>query len=319
VCRLIVFVALMGGAAIARPVRAAAPPDFRDVVIFGDSLSDSGNLYEDDWLGLVGLFGGVDWDDYPTGRFSNGPVWSEYFGAALDRDTTALWSDGGDNYAYAGATTDDGGVFLWVATQRNLGNQVEKYLESRTPGADDLFVLWGGANDIFDNLTINITDPVSNLDHWINDLADAGARSFLIPNLPPLGAIPRYRTTSDAAAYNAITVAFNTALDAQLDVIRTQHPDVTIYELDVYGLFLDMLADPQDYGFTNITTPGLTLGVNHPMTGYLFYDDIHPTTAGHYLLAQYAAAAVPEPAAVVALLLVWTALPVRPRRCRRLL
>ena len=49
-------------------VRADAP--FSEIVVFGDSLSDTGNLN----LASGGVFAGPP---YFSGRFSNGPVWVE--------------------------------------------------------------------------------------------------------------------------------------------------------------------------------------------------------------------------------------------------
>jgi phospholipase/lecithinase/hemolysin len=54
----------------------------------------------------------------------------------------------------------------------------------------------------------------------------------------------------------------------------------------VYALLEEMLADPSAFGFVNIDTPAQGLSVD-PNT-YLFWDGVHPTTEGHYWVANLA-------------------------------
>src|SRR5919108_3147959 len=69
---------------------------YTTVVMFGDSLSDNGNL-----LALTG--GAVPASPYFAGRFSNGPVWVERLASALDVPLV--------NFAVGGALTGNGNLF----------------------------------------------------------------------------------------------------------------------------------------------------------------------------------------------------------------
>jgi phospholipase/lecithinase/hemolysin len=77
----------------AQLVAGAASVPFSRIVVFGDSLSDTGNFYH-----LTG--GQLPPTPYANGRFSNGPLWVEYL--ADDLGMQVLLEN---NYAVAGATT----------------------------------------------------------------------------------------------------------------------------------------------------------------------------------------------------------------------
>jgi phospholipase/lecithinase/hemolysin len=74
---------------------------------------------------------------------------------------------------------------------------------------------------------------------------------------------------------------------------------VSITNLDIYGLYQTILADPAAFGYTNVTTPANLNPLANP-DQYLFWDiPSHPTTTGHALIGQAAfsalqASAVPE-------------------------
>ena len=91
---------------------------------------------------------------------------------------------------------------------------------------------------------------------------------------------------------------------------------MNIHTLDVYGMFNQILAHPSDYGFDNITDPAMSTPGANP-DRYLFWDTIHPTAAGHEVLAEAAAQSlgVPEPS-TWALLVVGTVVWLAVRRRR---
>ncbi|MGV2388734.1 MAG UNVERIFIED_CONTAM: hypothetical protein LVR29_11955 [Microcystis novacekii LVE1205-3] len=62
--------------------------------------------------------------------------------------------------------------------------------------SDALYIVFGGANDYLGNQPINVSDSVDNIGDYIIDLTNAGARNFLIPNLPDFRAITRHLINS---------------------------------------------------------------------------------------------------------------------------
>ena len=122
-------------------------------------------------------------------------------------------------------------------------------------------------------------------------LQGEGATSILVPNLPDLGKTLEFYGDASASAY---TNDFNGLLAATLPT------GATLFNTD--AVFNSILGNPGNYGFSNTTVPCITAGANPACTGYLFFDDIHPTTAVATILAQdFAAAVTPEPSSLLLL------------------
>lgn len=262
---------------------------FTTIYSFGDSLMDTGNLY----AATGNLF--PPNAIYPSnGRFSNGPVWTEYLAPQLGTPLQTL--------AFGGARTDNTNQLPGLPGLTQQINQIT----IGDPNA--LYILWAGANDY---LNAGRTDPVptvTNLSNAVLTLANVGARNIAVGNLPNLGQLPG--TSSDpvrVAGLNQLTQAHNSLLAQSLSVIQQSQPTLGLYSLDFNTLFSDAIANPAQFGFTNVTESCLLTRCPTPNT-YLFWDEIHPTTAGHAQLAEFAftslqAQAIPEPATTIGLLL----------------
>jgi phospholipase/lecithinase/hemolysin len=291
----------------------SARADFDRLYVFGDSLSDVGNI-QTVTSGVGGIVPPTPGPYYFDGRFSNGPNFVETLAQGLGLGPVRPSVLGGDDYAYGGAlvtgTPPPVGLIL-----KDVDDQVTQYLAGHPVGSPTaLYLVYAGSNDL-------VTDPASgpaaaaSLAASIGRLYDAGARSILAPNLPPLGLVPRNNgDPARAAAANGASAQFNAALDAALDGLEARHPDLTLYRVDVAGLFADIAANPAAFGLTNVAdaaAPGLEPGArSHDTTRiapgadqYLFWDDLHPTRAGHALLGRAALAAVPEPWALAPVVL----------------
>ena len=274
--------------------------DITGIVSFGDSLSDVGNFYA--------ATGGAapPAPPYDPGRFSNGPIWVEHLAQDLGVADPTASSSGGTDYAYGGAMTGTGytsATFLGAtASVPNIGTQITSYLSTNTPNANQLFTIWGGANDFLNGGQTNPMIPVSNIGTEITALANAGGRQFMVANLPLLGEVPyalKYLTPAQQLGLNELTIGFNSLLQAEVTQLQ-QSLGVQIHLLDIATLLQNVIANPSQYGFTNVTSDALDDGV-YSGQGYLFWDPIHPTTAGHEIIGNVAASAVPEPSSLLLL------------------
>ena len=119
----------------------------------------------------------------------------------------------------------------------------------------------------------------------------AGAVNVIVPNVPPLGSIPNYSDQpAKAAELNAASSSYRDQLNTNLDALQSRLAAAGVpfrfYRLDVYSLFLQLVGSPATYGFTNVTQSAQ--GQSVPVNNYLFWDAIHPTTAGHRQIAATA-------------------------------
>lgn len=279
---------------VMNPVFAAT---FDRMVVVGDSLSDPGNIFA-----ITGAIPGVDArppsPPYFAGRFSNGPIWTEYLA-----DRLGLADHQVANLALGGAFTDGHVALndvpepvaeaLRAAGVGGIEQQADIYLANGRPvPAGGLYVVWGGANDYLRGVAGTTPDgtptPVANLVDTIEDFADAGAERFLVPNLPDLGATP---AGGGDPALSAVTAAHNAALGVALAELAGRR-DLAIFELDVAAYF----AAAESFGFANVTVPCIDPAVS--CDDALFFDGLHPTTAAHAELARLAATTVPVPGAL---------------------
>jgi phospholipase/lecithinase/hemolysin len=298
---------------------------YTSIVIIGDSLSDTGNvanLTTAKYTTAGRIPGPVA--DYTDGRFTDGadtfPYARAYFGVWIEQLAATFPAhpiikdslDGGTNYAYGYALTGSGTAELDLSSSpaisviiNNMGQQVSDYLATNPAITNKtLFVVWGGANDILQaTSTTTVTDIANAATREIADiqaLIAAGATDFLVPNLPPLGAIPQLNGmgATTVAQANQGAQVFNQALAAGLAALPAANPTKTLhlFPLDIYTLFTATIGPPISGGFSNVTASIQENLIVNADT-YLFWDGLHPTTAGHHLIALAAAALLGTPVA----------------------
>ena len=281
---------------------ALPTPANAEIFFFGDSLTDSGNVFSQT---------GIPPAPYFNGRFSNGPTWAELYSERLGTSAVASLN-GGTNYAFGSARTGPS-EFPFI----NLVDQVSQYVDNGAPGdASDLFVVWAGSNDVFDaatsgDPTAGIESSLSNIANSISTLHANGAREFLVFNSPPLGQTPQAQASGTLAVFglDVLSTNFNQGLSSQIADLESGL-GIDIQEIDINSFFGDVQANPSSFGLSNVSsavTPfdtATTLSTGFPTDDpdtFLFWDGIHPTAVGHELIADHVfslTVSVPEPSGV---------------------
>ena len=302
----------------------AWPQNFSDVVVFGDSLSDSGNFGS-----LQPLPPGSSFTTNPD------PVWSEIvaeiFGASGENSLV-----GGPNYAFAGAcmNPDTPCDFDAVPT---VTEQIEQYFLKSDGRADPnaLYVIWGGVNDVADSLGYFLKNDPNNLPMaqrltpqeatlaaasvnvaQIRRLQGAGARHVVVYNLPDISKSP-YAVNLGQVAQGALTqlgTAYNERLYAGI-----RESEEGIVPINMFAFFNEIVENHETYGFTDATGTAcgepdagraISLGCGPEGSGspvtyesganrqYLFADRNHPSGATHEMIASVVTSTLAAPVQV---------------------
>lgn len=282
-----------------------------NVVVFGDSLSDTGNLFYSSDEGLPPAKAGYD-----SGRFTNGKVWIEYLAELMELNEPKPHYDtsiAGTNYAYGGAgsgntpsttwTTILGGSSLTIPA-RGLLLQTEDFLSDNSIdcASKTMFAIWIGAVDLLMLGETNFMNIVNNIEASIRSLIKGGATKFIVMNLPQLAGAPAYVDAGSSLFLSQeiptdlgddIT-GFNKALADMLKIIDMSN-GVTITHVDTGPLISEVAGDPKRFGLDgDVSTPTLNEVAFH--TGQdeyiqneqnaFWYDGVHPSTTFHELLAN---------------------------------
>ncbi|MEY2550763.1 MAG: trimeric autotransporter adhesin [Verrucomicrobiota bacterium] len=308
------FITLAGLSVAAGSLFGQTAPAFSKIVLFGDSLSDTGNVRDrtDSKSGGTVKYPSGTFN-YSDGRWTNSSdtdpgsatyvgVWHEQLARTFLNIPAATFSlGGGSNYAFGGATTNNGTHQETVVspplfgdvtiTIDDMGRQMDDYLASHAIDPSALYVVWGGGNDLFnDDSATNVTATAARATALMTRLANAGAKYIMVPNVPPLGLIPQY--AADSAKQRSLSRAavdyrqeLSADLTAALASLTAQGKSITLYPLDVWTNTVRVMTYPSRYGFTNLGTAAQGQSSVNP-DQYLFWDQKHPTTAGHYWTAK---------------------------------
>lgn len=269
---------------------AASAQTYGRLVVFGDSLSDNGNLFA--------VTGGLaPAAPFVNGRFSTGPVFVELLGFNLGRYATGAPVSGNINYAFGGSRTD-----AIASPGPGMRTQLAAYTAAGGRfGSSDLVSILGGANNIFQALPAagasanppQALQPIAlaaaaDINFLTNSVARAGAGTILVTNLPKLSLTPQFRNTAAAPLADFGVTTFNGALYTALEATAAANPNSNIIYMDLFKIGDVIAGNPARFGITNVTDQCALATPRCADPGYFYVDGVHPTARGHQLIANLA-------------------------------
>lgn len=271
--------ALVSAALVATPTVVAAVP-YSNLVVFGDSLVDAGNVSI--------ITGGAvpnPAQGYFMGRFTNGPDFTDFLNQQIEGSFTTASLAGGDNYAFGGARIVDNSTFAAGGDAiPDLDFQVAAYLAATGGSADaealhtinmagnDIFAIGRGETGPFtqeEYIAFAASRIVANVDA----LDDAGARKILVMGVPNLGATG--------------SVELETAILAGLAAAELE---AEIFNFSYFDFFTTLQTNPSALGLPVQDTTVNCIDVREVVdgeidcTGIFSFDGVHFTAPIHEAL-----------------------------------
>jgi phospholipase/lecithinase/hemolysin len=265
---------------------SASAENYSNMYVFGDSLSDTGNLQA------------VTQDPAIPGRFTNGPVAAEVIANALGLTLTNSYHllggalPFGNNYAIAGAKSvdEDGDE---STPDINLPTQVNAFLQIHggNAPADALYVILIGGNDIRAARGIRAAGLLANTQEerraarqaaneslqaavdsekaQIMKLITSGAKHIMVVNAPDIGAIPETDLVASQLMVSAenkseqkkvarlpaitskLSAKYNQKLARKIGQIERQS-GINIVAYDLLGFLTEQIDAAEDFGYSNV-------------------------------------------------------------------
>ncbi|KAL3518002.1 hypothetical protein ACH5RR_020591 [Cinchona calisaya] len=264
----------------------------------------------------------------PTGRFSNGKLVPDFLASIFGLKETIppfLQPNISDNefisgvsFASAGSGFDE--LTTAVSGVISMSRQIE-YLKEYTEQlirivgekeaqrilAAALVVISAGTNDFIFNFydipTRRLQFSVSEyqdflqnkLQDFVKELHHLGCRKIVVTGLPPIGCLPIQLTAKLSILRRCVdkenldSQSYNEKLEKLLPKLQETLPGTKILYVDTYSHLMDMIKNPQKYGFgettrgccgTGILEAGPLCNEGTPVCAnpsqYIFWDSIHP-------------------------------------------
>lgn len=292
--------------------------EYSQVIIFGDSLSDTGRI-----KATVGEVAPAFAEKLqPSFTTNPDPVWASVLAASYGKTAKPFTKaePTGTNFAVGGARSGEEVNWNGVITVPSTAAQIQEHLTATNGKADPnaLYAVWIGSNDLIaasqaktiEEAQTAIANSVSRTAQDIATLNQAGASVILVPNVPDLSLTPRaiyaeknLQVGIQSKAKLAATL-YNQGLYTALNGMNAN-----VVPANTFALLQEAVANKEAFGFKNTSgvacqMPPRTTGADDPASTslgctsahliepnagetYAFADDIHPSGKTHRILAQY--------------------------------
>lgn len=257
--------------------------------VFGDSLLDTGNNNN---LSTLVKASSPPYGDYPAGgsggRFSNGPVTTDFFAAQLNLPCPPPYMTMGDDIE-RGVNFASGGSGILDATGEvegehiSLGDQIKNFQDAKNKLIERvgtnmassiisraIFLVTTGSNDYFNHYSIP-SDPayalyfpadfedllISTYTSHLVSLYNLGARKITLSSMPAIGCTPFARQlygTEDGGCVSFLqesAQSYNKRLFTVVQQLQAQLPGSRFMYNNIYDSSMEIYQNPTRYGIVN--------------------------------------------------------------------
>lgn len=311
------------------------------IFVFGDSTVDAGNnnFIRTPMKSNFPPYGRDFINHIPTGRFTNGRLVSDFIASyAGVKDIVPAYLDPtlriedlmtGVSFASAGSGFDP--LTATLSSAISLEQQLEYFKEYKSKMEmfignertlniikNAAFMLSAGTNDFIVNY-FGLGEPVTqvmypnvtsyhmhlfqNIEQFIKELMNEGARKIAMVGLPPIGCLPEVITLNKDAAINgrkcvepmsSVATEYNRILENKLKAMQTS--ETKLYYADIYKPILDLIQFGKiKLGFEEVNEGccgsgyieaavlcNMNSAVCDDASKYVFWDSVHPTERAYY-------------------------------------
>lgn len=250
--------------------------------VFGDSYVDTGNWpksMSSSWQEPYGY----TYPGYPSGRFSDGLVLTDFIAAFLgirspqayaNRKGSSQKDNYGVNFAYGGT-----GVYNTFVNQPNMTTQInyfqqlvqeEEQVYNKDNMSSSIALVSVAGNDYATFLTKNNNNVeemgdftksiLSQLELNLRRIHGLGVKKIGITSMEPIGCLPKmtiassYENCSEEA--NSLSIFHNQMLHQVIDKLNNQTATPSFFIIDLYSAFITALNIQQNHpGNSNFENP----------------------------------------------------------------
>ncbi|CAF0907411.1 unnamed protein product [Adineta steineri] len=274
---------------------------YKKVVTFGDSTTDSGTAYR---------LSNHTWPPVPpfniNGGFADDLLWNEIFTKEFLSNATL------ENYACGSATTDNNLAQGNMSRNPNLilnydirantkspgvRQQINQYINSITNKDNDfdniLYIIWSGTNNYYFNKTLTVLNTIESLIDCLNLLIKFGAQNLVIINEPPFDRFPAFRNKNETNQTKELYLNHNNILNKNFNEnYSSSNTKVNIRLFDSYSFIVNIMNNYRNYDFENLdncwdTITNSTIQIRcENIRKRMFCDEYHFTSQMQNLIAQ---------------------------------
>lgn len=313
-----------------------AEPHVPAMFIFGDSLADAGTNNFIPHCAARANFPpyGVSFFARPTGRFTNGRTAFDFIATYLRLPfpppflrPNATYSTGINFASGSSGLLDSTGNIAHIINMSHQISQFEHYSyvfikkhgskqlhgaqKAKKHLAKSLYCITAGGNDIgfyIANATFQKTTAttkfvammLTKFEQYATRLYRAGARKFLVLDIPAVGCTPYTKLVGYQIAHggcleiaNQLAVAYNNELKSLISHMNEKLEGVSFILFNSYDYLMNILDDGEAHGFSDtknaccgsgLFNTSVTCGKTTPQdlfcndtNAYVFWDGTHPT------------------------------------------